>query len=145
MPRGYSADSGKAVRWWYILSILDLSDVSKDRANFLTSEGLTDHFFTISMDEHERAENFRIIMDKARELGVSDEVFAYYQEQAGLWKVPKLWETPKPCRKIKSADDFEEPLKTLEDMGYIREVTSDYSGAGRKPSAVYKVNPLIYS
>lgn len=125
MPRGYSADSGKAVRWWYILSILDLSDVSKDRANFLTSEGLTDHFFTISMDEHERAENFRIIMDKARELGVSDEVFAYYQEQAGLWKVPKLWETPKPFGKEVQLAEF--PLSCLPEVlkRFVRELSAN--------------------
>lgn len=93
------------------MSILDLSDVSKDRASFLTSEGLTDHFFTISMDEHERAENFRIIMDKARELGVSDEVFAHYQGQAGLWKVPELWETTKPFGKEVQLAEF--PLSCL--------------------------------
>ena len=52
------------------MSVIELQDVPKEQASLLTSKGLTDQFFTISMNERERAENFRIIMDKARELGV---------------------------------------------------------------------------
>ena len=66
------------------MSLLDLSDIPKERASFLTSEQLTGHFFAISTNEKERAENFQIIMDKARDFGVSDEVYQHYQEQAPI-------------------------------------------------------------
>jgi replicative DNA helicase len=43
---------------------------------------------------------------------------------------------------FKSADDCDAPLRLLADHGYIREVeTPDRSGAGRKPSPAYEVNP----
>lgn len=93
------------------MSIIDLSDVPKDKAYILTGDALTDQFFTISMDEHERAENFRIIMDKAREFGVSEAVFQHYQEQATLWKLPELWETPKPFGQEVQLAEF--PLSCL--------------------------------
>lgn len=81
------------------MSTIELQDIPKEQASLLTSKGLTDQFFTISMNERERAENFRIIMDKARELGISEPVFQHYQEQAQVWNVPELWETPKPFGK----------------------------------------------
>ncbi|MGN0614097.1 MAG: YfjI family protein [Porcipelethomonas sp.] len=107
------------------MSLLNLSDVSKDSAGFLVNEQLTSHFFTISMDEKERAENFRVIMDKARELGVSDTVFQHYQEQAPLWKVPELWETPKPFGKEVELAQF--PLGCLPEVleRFVRELSAN--------------------
>ncbi|MGN0620250.1 MAG: YfjI family protein [Porcipelethomonas sp.] len=107
------------------MSIIDLSDVSKDKAYILTGEALTDQFFTISMDEKERAENFRVIMDKARELSVSDEVFQHYQEQAGLWNVPELWEMPKPFGKEIQLAEF--PLSCLPEVleRFVRELSAN--------------------
>ena len=46
----------------------------------LCSESMVNHFFMCSRDEQERAENFGLVMDKAREFGVSDEVFEAYQQ-----------------------------------------------------------------
>lgn len=107
------------------MSIIDLSEVPKEKAGFLTSEGLTDHFFTISMDEKERAENFRVIMDKAREFGVSDTVFQHYQQQAGLWNVPELWEMPKPFGKEIQLAEF--PLSCLPEVlkRFVRELSAN--------------------
>lgn len=107
------------------MSIIDLSDVSKDTAYKLTSEALTDIFFTISMDERERAENFRLIMDKAREFGVSDAVFQHYQEQVSLWNVPELWETPKPFGKEAQLMEF--PLGCLPEVleRFVRELSAN--------------------
>ena len=104
---------------------IDLSAVPKDRASFLVSEQLTSHFFTISMDDKERAENFRIIMDKAREFGVSDAVFQHYQEQAGLWNVPELWETPKPFGQEVQLAEF--PLGCLPEVleRFVRELSAN--------------------
>ena len=42
-------------------------------------------------------------------------------KQSGCLEMNKR-EIMRQCWKIKSADDFDEPLKILEDMGYIREV-----------------------
>ena len=48
------------------------------------------------------------------------------------------------CRKLKTAEELDEPLNILEDMGYIRETNTEYSGTGRKPSIKFKINPLIH-
>jgi replicative DNA helicase len=43
---------------------------------------------------------------------------------------------------FKSADDCDAPLRLLVDHGFIRDVeTPERSGAGRKPSPAYEVNP----
>ena len=58
-----------------------------------------------SQDEQERTENFGLVMDKAREFGVPNEVFDAYQQSADLYNVPELWEKPKPFgKKVKLAD-----------------------------------------
>lgn len=50
------------------------------------------------------------------------------------------------CRgKLKSSEELEEPLNVLEDLGYIHEINTECSGAGRKPSPKFKINPLIYN
>ena len=50
------------------------------------------------------------------------------------------------CRgKLKSPEELEEPLNVLEDLGYIREMNIECSGAGRKPSPKFKINPLVYN
>ena len=96
------------------MSLLDLSDIPKERASSLTSEQLTGHFFAISTNEKERAENFQIIMDKARDFGVSDEVYQHYQEQAPIWRAPELWEKPRPFGKKVKLAEF--PLSCLPEM-----------------------------
>lgn len=48
------------------------------------------------------------------------------------------------CRKFKTAEELEEPLNVLEDLGYIREMNIEYSSTGRKPSIKFKINPYIY-
>lgn len=43
--------------------------------------------------------------------------------------------------KFKRAEDMEEPLKTLEEYGYIRIEEAEQQGRGRKPSPTVKINP----
>lgn len=78
------------------MSLIDITNITADNLNTLCSEGLTDLFFTTSMNENELSENFSIIMDKAREYGKENEVFSHYQQQAQLWNIPEQWENPKP-------------------------------------------------
>lgn len=65
-------------------------------------------------------------------------------KQSGCAEMSKR-DIMRQCIKIKSAEEFVDPLKVLEDMGYIREITTDYLEAGRKPSTKYKINPLIFN
>lgn len=84
------------------MSIIDLSAVEKDRADFLVSGQLIDHFFVSSMNSKELCENFRIVMDKARELGNAEQVEevykSVYQSRKADWRLtmPELWEAPRP-------------------------------------------------
>ena len=46
---------------------------------------------------------------------------------------------------LKRADDLDPVLTLLCDHGYLREVeTADRGGPGRKPSAIYDVNPIVF-
>ena len=40
------------------------------------------------------------------------------------------------------ADELDKPLELLTGHGYIREISQDRKGPGRKPSPKYKINPL---
>lgn len=92
------------------MSIIDLSNIKRENADFLRSEQFIDHFFTSSLDPKELGENFRVIMDKAREFGNAEEVETlykdiYHQRKAnGKWglTLPELWEAPKPLQEIEN-------------------------------------------
>ena len=43
---------------------------------------------------------------------------------------------------IQKVDELEKPLEILINHGYIREVSQERQGPGRKPSPKYKINPL---
>lgn len=81
------------------MSLIDLSNITAENIHTLCDEQRISYFFMSSQNEEERAENFSLIMDKAREFGKADEVFEAYQEQAVYWKIPELWEKPKPFEK----------------------------------------------
>lgn len=86
------------------MSIIDLSEIKRENAAFLRSEQLIDHFFISSLGYKELGENFRVIMDKAREFGNAEEVETLYKDiycerkASGKWGVtlPELWEAPRP-------------------------------------------------
>lgn len=47
------------------------------------------------------------------------------------------------CKRFKSAEEFQEPLELLEDMGYIRKVLNKSTGG--RPGEKFKINPLLNS
>ena len=105
------------------MSLIDISNITSEKVHILCSEGITEHFFTISRDEKELSENFSIIMDKAREYGRENEVFSHYQQQAQLWSIPELWEKPKPFGNHIPPVPF--PMNSLPDVlkDYITEIS----------------------
>ncbi len=107
------------------MSKLDLSNITAENYIQLGSSAQISQFFLVSQDDRERAENFRVIMDKAREFGVSDAVFQHYQEQAQVWNVPELWETPKPFGKEIQLAEF--PLSCLPGVleRFVRELSAN--------------------
>ena len=105
------------------MSLIDISNITSEKVHILCSEGITEHFFTISRDEKELSENFSIIMDKAREYGRENEVFSHYQQQAQLWSISELWEKPKPFGNYIPPVPF--PMNSLPDVlkDYITEIS----------------------
>ena len=47
------------------------------------------------------------------------------------------------CRKFKSTEQLIEPLNILINHNYLKEITQEYNGVGRKPENIYLVNPQI--
>ena len=43
---------------------------------------------------------------------------------------------------VRKVDELDEPLQILINHGYIREISQEHKGPGRKPSPKYKINPL---
>lgn len=107
------------------MSLLDLSNITSENVHTLCDEQRTSHFFICSQNELERAENFSLIMDKAREFGKADEVFNHYQEQAVYWETPELWEKPKSFEKKIDLMPF--PLSCLPAPAgeYIKELSTN--------------------
>lgn len=107
------------------LSLLDLSNITAENVHTLCDEPMTDNFFVLSRNEQELAENFSLIMGKAREFGVSDAVFQHYQEQAVYWKIPELWEKPKAFEKKIDLMPF--PLSCLPTPAseYLKEISAN--------------------
>ena len=105
------------------MSLIDITNITADNLHTLCSSGLTDLFFTTSMNEKELSENFSIIMDKAREYGRENEVFSHYQQQAQLWSISELWEKPKPFGNCIHPVPF--PMNSLPDVlkDYITEIS----------------------
>ena len=73
-----------------------LPGINTQDPTVLESETVRDYIFIQAENEKERVESFTIVMDKARELGVSDEIFNYYQGLSKLKGLSRLWEIPKP-------------------------------------------------
>lgn len=107
------------------LSLLDLSNITAENVHTLCDEPMTDNFFVLSRNEQELAENFSLIMGKAREFGMSDAVFQHYQEQAVYWKIPELWEKPKAFEKKIDLMPF--PLSCLPAPAseYLKEISAN--------------------
>lgn len=93
------------------MSELVLGEITSENSLALTSDGIMEHLFWLSEDEQERAKNFTVVMDKARELGIAETVFNEYQEKAPLYKVPELWEIPKSFKTEVALNEF--PLSCL--------------------------------
>ena len=106
------------------MSKLDLSNITSENIHTLCSEPVISHFFMCSQDEQERTENFGLVMDKAREFGVPNEVFDAYQQSADLYNVPELWEKPKPFGKKVKLADFPLSCLPLAARNFLKE-TSD--------------------
>lgn len=73
-------------------SKIELPEINAGNYYILTGENLINHFLLCSDgDEKQTAENFALIMDKAREFGAADEVYKAYEEAAKGWgiKIPK--------------------------------------------------------
>jgi hypothetical protein len=48
------------------------------------------------------------------------------------------------CRKYKRMDELSQPIEVLTELGWIREISVDYKGSGRKPSQNFAVNPRLF-
>ncbi len=48
------------------------------------------------------------------------------------------------CRCFKKVDDIKPVLKRLTEYGWLRDVTPEWSGRGRRPEPTYIVNPAAF-
>lgn len=48
------------------------------------------------------------------------------------------------CRSFKKVDDIKPVLKRLTEYGWLRDITPEWSGRGRKPEPTYIVNPVAF-
>ncbi len=105
------------------MSKLDLSNITAENYMQLGSSAQVSQFFLVSQNDRERAENFSIIMNKAKEFGVAEEVAETYQEAARAEGIPELWEIPEPFGKVAKLSPF--PLSCLPEMlsEYLKAVT----------------------
>ena len=105
------------------MSKLDLSNITAENYMQLGSSAQISQFFLVSQNDRERAENFSIIMNKAKEFGVAEEVAETYQEAARAEGIPELWEIPEPFGKVAKLSPF--PLSCLPEMlsEYLKAVT----------------------
>lgn len=84
---------------------------------------MVSNFFLFSQNEQERAENFSLVMDKAKEFGVTDEIFNCYQQSAALYKVPELWEKPKSFGKKVELMPFPLNCLPIEAGNFLKEIS----------------------
>lgn len=106
------------------MSLIDLSNITEENKHLLTSEGHIDHFIRCSEDAHDKAENFAIVMNKARELGISEQVNEKYQKAVAIWGLSELWELPQTFERYVYLNPF--PINALPGQlnKYIQAVTN---------------------
>lgn len=78
-----------------------------------------------SQNEKELTDNFSLVMDKAREFGISNEVFEAYQQSANLYEVSELWEKPKPFGKKVKLSPFPVSCLPTEAEKFLQEISDN--------------------
>ena len=48
------------------------------------------------------------------------------------------------CRSFKKVNDIKPVLKRLTEYGWLKDITPEWSGKGRRPEPTYIVNPATY-
>lgn len=49
------------------------------------------------------------------------------------------------CRKFSRNEELIHPIEKLSELGWLREIPTEYRGSGRKPSKSYEVNPKVFT
>lgn len=49
------------------------------------------------------------------------------------------------CRKFSRNEELIHPIEKLSELGWLREIPTEYIGSGRKPSKSYEVNPKVFT
>ncbi len=102
-----------------------MSNITAENTHTLCSESVINHFFLCSQNEKELADNFSLVMDKARQFGISNDVFEAYQQSANLYKVSELWEKPKPFGKKVQLSPFPVSCLPAEAGKFLQEISAN--------------------